>query len=115
MATYELHFACETSSAHFWSKATMLSDLPASDQHLQEFLLCNIIPTTQQPPYYCLYIYTSCSNARTMLTILKISLFNVVRSDLYPVLLTLLLGTTNGHLASLTSMHMPSLLPPAHR
>jgi hypothetical protein len=32
-----------------------------------------------------------------------------------PVLLISLLGLTNGHLASLTSMHMPSLLPPTYR
>ncbi len=33
------------------------------------------------------------------------------RSDAAAVLLILLLGTTNGHLASVASMHMPSLLP----
>ncbi|CAL8462012.1 g1543 [Coccomyxa elongata] len=39
----------------------------------------------------------------------------LVRSDLLPTVLIFLLGLTNGHLASLTSMHMPSLLPPSYR
>lgn len=34
------------------------------------------------------------------------------RSDVWPLLLTLLLGMTNGHLASLVCMHAPALLPP---
>jgi hypothetical protein len=33
------------------------------------------------------------------------------RSDAAPLLLILTLGITNGHLVSLASMHMPSLLP----
>ena len=37
------------------------------------------------------------------------------RSDLIPVILILVLGITNGHLASLASMHMPSLLPHNYR
>lgn len=37
------------------------------------------------------------------------------RSDLIPVILVLVLGTSNGHLASLASMHMPSLLPHHYR
>ncbi|CAL5222718.1 g5121 [Coccomyxa viridis] len=37
------------------------------------------------------------------------------RSDLVPVILVLVLGVSNGHLASLASMHMPSLLPHNYR
>ena len=36
-------------------------------------------------------------------------------SDIIPVILILVLGISNGHLASLASMHMPSLLPSTYR
>ena len=36
-------------------------------------------------------------------------------SDIIPVILVLGLGISNGHLGSLASMHMPSLLPSTYR
>ena len=41
--------------------------------------------------------------------------FLLCSSDIIPVIVVLVLGISNGHLGSLASMHMPSLLPSTYR